>query len=163
MAGHVDEGEELDLGVWANEQPLDLPEFKDPFPMDQGYRPIPVISGEGTIADHEDFSRLNSQIDTLRVGLYDISVNIKSAELKLRKAQVEYKRRLDRAYLSVDAKTEQMRKTIASVQCEAYENVVITREFIYNDLKRRASQMVSELDALKTLAYNLRKEADLSR
>lgn len=159
---HVD-GEELDLGTWADEQPIDLPEFKDPFPMESGYVPTPVISGEGTIADYDDFRKINQQIDALRVGLYEMSKHIREAELRWRRAKIDYDRHFSRAYLAIEAKTEAMRKAIASIQCEVYENRMISREFIYNDLKRRAVQMVNELDALKTLAYNFRKEADLSR
>lgn len=152
---------ETDPGVWAKEQSIVMPKFKDPFPLDRDYVASPIMSSDGQIADITDYNKLNSQIDSVRIALYKTTEYIRQAEMKCSQAQLEYQRRFNRSYLSSDAKTEQQRKTVATIQNEHYENMVATRQWVLDDLKNRSRMLAQQLEALKTIAYNFRKESDI--
>lgn len=157
----MEEDETMDLGEWAQTMPLNLPVYRNPFPSDDDYTPLPVImSREGQVADYADYNHINQEIDKLRIALYKTYEHLRVVEAKLSKAKLAWEREYNRQYLSVNAKTEAMRKAAASIMTEEYENKVIVREIVYKDLVRRTKAMASDLEALKTLAYNLRKETD---
>ena len=56
-----------------------------------------------------------------------------------------------------------MRRAIAQIKTEDLENKWRTRDMIVRELNSRLRLMSVELDALKTLAFNMRKELESAR
>ena len=156
--------DEAQFGDWASSQPVIVPKMVDPFPLEADYVPQSVLSIQaGQVGDYTDVKAINEAIDRVRIAIFRTSEHLRQAEAKETQARIEYERRFNRAYLSTNARTEGIRRAMASMKAESYENRVIVRSQIVKELVRRTRVMANELDALKTLAYNARREMDVSR
>lgn len=144
---------------------IDLPEMVNPFPFEKDYVPQTILSMKiEQVGDYNDMAAINQAIDTVRIAMFKINENLRVAEAKVASAKIAYDRNYNRSYiLASDAKTEGVRKAIAQIKSEAYENKLVVRQDIVRELIRRTRLMANELEALKTLSYNVRKEMDSSR
>lgn len=163
MTDSVDDDKLLaeDPEEWIKARPVSIPQWKDPFPLDADYVPEEtLISESGQLADYNDMKAVNLEIDKLRIAMYKTAEHLKDAERKAMESKLAYDRQYNRDYLLAEGKTESIKRTIASVKNEKIENRLHTREFVVQELKRRLRLMTVELDALKTIAFNMRKEIE---
>lgn len=161
-SGELDPNDDLKGWVEAH-QPATI-EFSDPFPLSRDYVPEEVlISESGQLADYSDMRAINLAIDKLRLALYKTSDHLKEAERRSAKSKLDYERAYNRNYLLSEGKTDSVRKAIAQIKSEKLENKWRTRDMIVRELNSRLRMMSIELDALKTLAYNMRKEIESAR
>jgi ribosomal protein L29 len=144
---------------------IDLPHIVNPFPLEQDYVPESILEMQSSqIGDYNDIITINKAIDKVRIAMFKVNENLRQAEAKVSESKVEYDRRYNRAYILADnAKTSEVRRTIAQIKTEKYENKLIVRQEVVKELVRRTRLMSNELEALKTLSYNVRKEMDSSR
>lgn len=166
MTDPVDDDKLLaeDPEAWLEERPVSKPRWKDPFPLGADYVPEEVlISESGQLADYNDMRDVNLAIDKLRIAMYKTSEHLKDAEQKAMESKLVYERQYNRYYLTAEGKTESVKRTIASIKAEDLENKMQTRAFVAQDMKNRLRLMTVELDALKTIAFNMRKEIDSAR
>ena len=145
---------------------IDMPNVVNPFPLEDDYVPESILEmqNNGQIGDYNDMVAINKSIDQVRLAMFKINEKLRIAEEKVSLSKVEYERKYNREYLLADtAKTSEVRRTIAQIKTEKYENKMLVRQEVVKELVRRTRLMASELEALKTLSYNVRKEMDSSR
>lgn len=161
-AGELDPND--DLEGWVKAQKAPVPVFTDPFPLEKDYVPEEVlISESGQLADYNDMRAVNLAIDKLRIAMYKTSDHLKEAEQRAAKSKLAYDRAFNRSYLLSEGKTDGIRRAIAQIKTEDLENKWRTRDMIVRELNSRLRLMSVELDALKTLAFNMRKELESAR
>jgi hypothetical protein len=144
---------------------IDLPHIVNPFPLEQDYVPESILELQNNqVGDYNDMVAINKSIDQVRLAMFKINENLRVAEARAAKSKVEYDRNYNREYILADsAKTSEIRRTIAQIKTEKYENKLIVRQEVVKELVRRIRLMSNELEALKTLSYNVRKEMDSSK
>ena len=166
MTDSVDDDELLaeDPAAWLEARPVSTPQWKDPFPLDADYVPEEtLISESGQLADYNDMRAVNLAIDKLRIAMYKTNEHLKDAERRAMESKLVYDRQYNRFYLTAEGKTESIKRAIAAVKSEEFENKMHTRAFVVQEMKRRLRLMTVELDALKTIAFNMRKEIESAR
>lgn len=166
MTDSVDDDKLLaeDPEAWIEARPVSTPQWKDPFPLDADYVPEEtLISESGQLADYNDMKEVNLAIDKLRIAMYKTADHLKDAERRAMESKLTYDRQYNRYYLLAEGKTESIKRATASIQTEEFENRLNTRELVVQELKRRLRLMTVELDALKTIAFNMRKEIESAK
>lgn len=160
--GELDPNENLEEWVKAQKAPKLV--FTDPFPLSKDYIPEEVlISESGQLTDYNDMRAVNLAIDKLRLAMYKTADHVKEAERRAATSKLTYEREFNRSYLLSEGKTDGVRRAIAQIKTEDLENKWRTRDMIVRELNSRLRLMSVELDALKTLAFNMRKELESAR
>ena len=160
--GELDPNENLEEWVKAQKAPKLV--FTDPFPLSKDYIPEEVlISESGQLTDYNDMRAVNLAIDKLRIAMYKTADHVKEAERRAATSKLTYEREFNRSYLLSEGKTDGVRRAIAQIKTENLENKWRTRDMIVRELNSRLRLMSVELDALKTLAFNMRKELESAR
>lgn len=160
--GELDPNENLE--EWVKAQKVPKLVFTDPFPLSKDYIPEEVlISESGQLTDYNDMRAVNLAIDKLRLAMYKTADHVKEAERRAATSKLTYEREFNRSYLLSEGKTDGVRRAIAQIKTEDLENKWRTRDMIVRELNSRLRLMSVELDALKTLAFNMRKELESAR
>lgn len=160
--GELDPNENMEEWVKAHKVPKLV--FTDPFPLSKDYIPEEVlISESGQLTDYNDMRAVNLAIDKLRLAMYKTADHVKEAERRAATSKLTYEREFNRSYLLSEGKTDGVRRAIAQIKTEDLENKWRTRDMIVRELNSRLRLMSVELDALKTLAFNMRKELESAR
>lgn len=160
--GELDPNENLE--EWVKAQKVPKLVFTDPFPLSKDYIPEEVlISESGQLTDYNDMRAVNLAIDKLRLAMYKTADHVKEAERRAATSKLTYEREFNRSYLLSEGKTDGVRRAIAQIKTEDLENKWRTRDMIVRELNSRLRLMSVELDALKTLAFNMRKELESAK
>lgn len=150
------------ISEWVEQQEIKTITVPDPFPMDSYYTPADsLVATGGQVADAHDIHKLNDAIDKLRVAIYATNKKLNEAVRKTLEAKLYYDRQFNRVLLTTQGRTEMIRKTLAAIKTEDFEQKWRTRELIVKDLEMRLKIMIVELDSLKTLALNIRREMEV--
>lgn len=120
-----------------------------------------AVFADANSSDHEDLLRLNHQLDADRLALFKVSSAIRRAEREELQAQARYEREYNRAYLMSEAKPDSARKAMAEIQTEKWKNKWLVARQLTRELVRASQNIGDDLDTLKVLSYNMRKEMDL--
>lgn len=146
---------------WASVIPVPDVNFLNPYPNEKDYSPQSVyqLMAEQAGTNATDMQIVNEQIDKLRIGMYSLYQHVQTAERKLARAKSRYEMTYNRIYLETDdVKTDSQRRAVTDIKCEKLKNRVEVCDAIVKDLRSRSRLMANDLDALKTLSYNMRKE-----
>jgi len=158
---YPDSNEYDSYGEWAASIPVPDVDFINPYPNEKDYSPQSVyqLMAEQAGTNVTDMQIVNEQIDKLRIGMYGLYQHIQKAERKLAGAKRKYEMTYNRIYLKTDdVKTDSQRRSVADIKCEKLRNRLEVYDAIVKDLRSRSRLMANDLDALKTLSYNMRKE-----
>jgi hypothetical protein len=146
------------------ERDIVLPKFPEKINIEGVYKPEPVLMGDsGQGGDYDDIIAIDRAIESVRSALFKINNAIRVSERKEVIAKLEYERRFARAYLTCEGRTDAVKKSIAQITVEEYENTWVIYQQYSKELTRQARLMNNEFEALKMLSYNIRKEIDASR
>lgn len=135
---------------------IELPSF--PESRGDGYVPERIVDPHG---DYQDIIAVNKAIDGVRIRLFKVNALLKHVERKAIEAQAAYDRMFNRAFLDAEGRTAEMKRCIAQIQTEPEQNKVLVAQQMAKELSRQSRQMSMELEALKTVSYNIRKVSDL--
>ncbi|MBC9704524.1 MAG: hypothetical protein H9W81_06025 [Enterococcus sp.] len=104
---------------------------------------------------------LNRQINRTRAMVFRIKNRLQDARHEEAEASDIYRRALNRQMVGLSGGTVDKRKAIAEIATEdLYTNVVVA-EAVVKDLVNQSYTLSRDLDALKTLADNLRKQMSI--
>lgn len=150
----------VDKDTDFREIPVRRPDWSRNPSIDNLYSPGYIITMDetGQMSDYHTLVECERAMDKCRIAIFELSERLDKAERVCHEAQVLYKRKHNRAYLAAVASTESRRNAIADVMTERYENEVILREQYVKELNRRLRNLFTEMDALKNLAWSIRKE-----
>lgn len=141
---------------------IDPPKWADKYPIENIYEPhqIVPISETGQMADFTTMQECNKAIESCRIALFQFNDALKKIERSATSAQATYNRHWNRAYLEAEGKTDSIRRAIADIKTEKYENDLLAKQQVAKEMGRKLRLMNNELEALKLISYNLRKEID---
>lgn len=139
-----------------------LPRWADSYPIESAYTPMQIvpISETGQMADFHSMQECNRAIEACRVAIFQFNDALKKIERASQLAELSYTRHYNRAYLEAEGRTEGIKRAIADIQSEKYQNDLIVKQQVAKEMGRKLRLMTNELDALKIISYNMRKEID---
>lgn len=129
---------------------ITLPTFKK-LKMSHIYDP-------SNIADYTTMEELDQTLQNARKGLMLLTDKINEYERLERGCKVNLDRAWRREYLGSSEKTDASKKARASLKCEELENEWITNDQLKAELIRASYTMRQEIQALTTIANNLRQQ-----
>lgn len=110
------------------------------------------------IADYHSLQELGAAISQARRSLFLLTDKINEYERKARLSKMEYDRTFRKEYLGSTEKTESAKRARAELRCEELENEWVKNDQLKNELIRMSYTMKTELQALQTIANNLRQQ-----
>ncbi len=132
-------------------QVIKMPEFPDLSGLEN-------IESRGSFWDSQDLINMNSTLIVTVLSLKEINRQITDYSRQKTIAELEYKRKFRSLMISLDAKTETLKKHMAEKACEEEEYKIAVLEEILKELNRIAADKRTQLDTLKIITYNLRQE-----
>ena len=114
-----------------------------------------------SLLDSEEISNVNIKMIELTILLKDINKNLIKYERNKMNVDLEYKHKYRELFVSQEAKNENHRRILAEIGCQELEMKQYFLEEVIKELTRQAQTVRFELEVLKNLSFNLRKEMDL--
>lgn len=120
----------------------------------------PNFSFLDSFADAQDLAIINKEMATLILKMRALSNELSVAEKKKSNADYAYKKEYNRAYINLgdSAKNETYKKIMAEIECEDLELNVIKFDLLAKEKQRQIYQIRSEIEALRTIASNIKQE-----
>ena len=112
-------------------------------------------------ADFTDLSLLNRQINRTRSMLFRVKNELANARRDEVQAAIAYRQAFNRAFLGLSGGTEAIRKTMAEVMTEDLYSELMIAQNIVKEQTSLSYNVSKELDTLKTLSDNLRKQMSI--
>ena len=110
------------------------------------------------ISDYETLEDLGSTINAARFALFKVNDQINKYERKEKLAKTEYDRAYRRAYITSTEKTDSLKRTKASLQCEELENAWLVASQMKDELIRLSYSLRTELQTLQAIGNNIRQQ-----
>lgn len=115
-----------------------------------------------SFADIQDLQLINKEIALLILHMRRISEQLDVTEKLKVKADIAYKRKYTQEYLKLEnSKNETQRKLMAEMQAESEQIEVLKYEQLAKEKQRQIYTMRNEIDALRTIASNLKQELQI--
>lgn len=111
--------------------------------------------------DFEDIHSLNKEIYNVSRALYVVTEKLNTADRMAVRLSHKYERKYRQLYLTMDGKTESIKKAKSEMECEDdYEQVLIYKQVV-KELERSANVLRSHLQTLQALSNNIRQQLRL--
>lgn len=111
--------------------------------------------------DYSDLSTLNRDINRTRSMLFRVKNELANARRDEVQAAIAYRQAYNRAFLGLSGGTEAIRKTMAEVMTEDLYSELMIAQNIVKEQTSLSYNVSKELDTLKTLSDNLRKQMSI--
>lgn len=111
--------------------------------------------------DYSDLSTLNRDINRTRSMLFRVKNELANARREEVQAAIAYRQAYNRAFLGLSGGTEAIRKTMAEVMTEELYSDLMIAQNIVKEQTSLSYNVSKELDTLKTLSDNLRKQMSI--
>lgn len=111
--------------------------------------------------DYSDLSTLNRDINRTRSMLFRVKNELANARRDEVQAAIAYRQAYNRAFLGLSGGTEAIRKTMAEVMTEELYSDLMIAQNIVKEQTSLSYNVSKELDTLKTLSDNLRKQMSI--
>lgn len=111
--------------------------------------------------DYQNLVHVNLEIISLMKRMHSVREDMRAAERAVIKTRIAYDQSLRRELIKVSGATEKVRQAFAEIQCEElYKNWQIAVQ-IMKELQQFSKDVRTELDALKEISNNLRRQIDI--
>lgn len=114
-----------------------------------------------TDIDYSDLSAINTEISKLRMRLHRIRKELKQSERAALKAKYTYEAAKKRTWISITGGSDKSREAMAELLCEKEYSVYLVTAAISKEITQHSRDIRTDLDALKELSNNLRRQIDL--
>lgn len=111
--------------------------------------------------DATDLSVINREMNRCRARLFHVSQSQRHAQRDFVEADLAYHRQMRRALVQVSGSTAEVRKAIAEMECEPFENDVVVKRQLVEELRKRSQDVRDDLKAVEILSHNARAQMDL--
>lgn len=123
--------------------------------------PTRNIDYEPEEIDFTDLLALNTEISKLRVRVHQVRNDYKKAKRISTHLKWVYESSKKRDFIQLSSGTEKIRDAVAEIMNEDKYTEFIVADTLATELKDMSSALRTELDALKELSNNLRRQIDL--
>lgn len=111
--------------------------------------------------DASDLGEINRELNRCRARLFRVSESLKHAQRELRDAELLYSRQMRRALVKTTGGTAETRRAVAEMECEPFENDMVVKQQVVEELRKRALDVRDDLKAVENLSHNARAQMNL--
>lgn len=111
--------------------------------------------------DLSDLNNLNIEINGLRLRIHQARKDYKLAKRVATLAKYTYEQEKKRTWIQLSGGSEKTREAMAEIMCQDTYTEFLVAQTIADELKDFSATLRTELDALKELSNNQRRQIDL--
>lgn len=111
--------------------------------------------------DFSDLSDLNREINRARARSYRVKDGLADARREETEAQEEYRKAYNRALVGISGGSAETRKAMAEIATEDLYSNMLIKQTIAKELTNLSYTVSRDLDTLKTISDNLRKQLSI--
>ena len=108
--------------------------------------------------DYTDLNMLNKELLKAMRRLFEVSQALKTEQRLLAEAELTYREHMRRTMVKVSGGSAEIRKALAELDCEQYENAVWLRTQTVEEMKKRSMDCRDHLKGLENLSHNVRAQ-----
>lgn len=149
-------------GLAMGGKPIDINDTSEPTPFPSWPTGLPddaYIPQEE--ADYDDLSKINHDINRARAMSYRVKNRLALARHHETEVGDTYRRAYNRQIISISGGTEAQRKAQAEINTEDIYSEYLVAQAVVKDLTNLSYAVSRDLDTLKTLSDNLRKQMSI--
>lgn len=120
----------------------------------QDYQPLEEV-------DLTDLSKVTHEIIGLRIRLHRIRIELRTAERMALKAKYVYEQEKKRTWIGISGGSDKSREAMAELICEESYSAYLVAQTVAKEITQHSRDIRTELDALKEISNNLRRQIDL--
>jgi threonine synthase len=120
----------------------------------QDYRPSEDV-------DFTDLSNVTKEIIALRVRLHGIRIELKTAKRNALKAKWTYEKEKKRVWIGITGGSDKSREAVAELMTEQLMTDSLIASAVADEISQHNRDLRMDLDALKEISNNLRRQIDL--
>lgn len=111
--------------------------------------------------DYSDLSAVNKEISMLRLRLHKIRKELRIAARKAMQARYVYEQEKKRTWIGISGGSDKSREAMAELLCEERYSAYLVASVVEKEIIQHSRDIRTELDALKEISNNLRRQIDL--
>ena len=111
--------------------------------------------------DYGDLRAVNKEIVDLRIRLHRIRKELKQADRMALKAKYSYEQDKKRVWIGISGGSDKSREAMAELLCEEAYSYYLVASTVAKEVMQHSRDIRTELDALKEISNNLRRQIDL--
>lgn len=111
--------------------------------------------------DYNSMEELNKALNRTRIRIFNAKKHLDACRAGLVEAKTRYRQAYNRAFVGLSGGTEKVRAAYAELAVEEEYSQYLIAEAKFEELKNLSYTLAREVDALKTLADNMRKQLSL--
>lgn len=115
-----------------------------------------------TDIDYSDLSKVNHELIELRIRLHQVRKELRDAERAMTKTKWVYEGKKKRFLIGLSGGSEKAREAAAELMCEEEYSAYLVALNILKEIQQHSRDMRSDLDLLKEISNNLRRQIDLT-
>ena len=147
-------GQAITIDQFAENHPLPIPASVTIKSQYEDYQPAEDV-------DYTDLSKVNREIQNLRIRLHRIRIEMKSAERMALKTKYAYDGQRKRILIGLSGGSAGEREAIAELLCEEAYGAFLVASSVAKEITQHSRDLRTELEALREISNNLRRQIDL--
>lgn len=114
-----------------------------------------------TEIDYSDLAAVNRELIALRIRLNRIRMETRTAERAALKAKYSYEQDKKRIWIGISGGSDKSREAMAELLCEEAYSKFLVSTAVAKEITQHSRDLRTELDTLKEISNNLRRQIDL--
>lgn len=119
----------------------------------KNYEPAPI--------DVSDLNAISKEISALRIRIHKLRKELEKANRIAAQAKYQYEQEKKRILIGLSGGSDKQREAVAELMSEELLSKAIVAQTVAQELQAHSRDIRYELDALRELSNNLRKQIDL--
>jgi hypothetical protein len=111
--------------------------------------------------DYTDLKSINSELSQLRIRLHYVRNELKIAERKATALKYQYDSKKKRLWIGITGGSDKSREAMAELMCEEEYSRYLVAATVAKEITQHSRDMRNDLDTLKEISNNLRRQIDL--
>lgn len=116
----------------------------------------------GSDIDYTDLQAVNSELSQLRLRLHEVRIALKNVERDVVAYKYAYEAQKKRYMVRLSGGSATEREAMAELLCEDLYTSFLVTQTVAKEISQHSRDMRNDLDALKEISNNLRRQIDLT-
>jgi len=146
-------------------QAINMEDLEKNHPLPQAREVTVVSQYENYVPDETidftDISSINVELNKLRIRLHHIRIELKNAKRKALSAKYLYEQAKKRTWIGITGGSDKSREAAAELLTEELMANALVAAAVADEINQHSRDIRTELDALKEISNNLRRQIDL--
>lgn len=145
-------------------KPVNIADLDKRYPLPKS-EDITILSEfknyEPSVMDFTDLSSINKEIALLRIRIHKLRKEMEKANRIAAQAKYQYEQEKKRILIGLSGGSDKQREAVAELMSEELLSKSIVSQIVAQEIQAHSRDIRYELDTLRELSNNLRKQIDL--